>query len=35
MAAQLDELPTDEDEFIAQQKAAVDATKYLTAEYGL
>jgi methanol--5-hydroxybenzimidazolylcobamide Co-methyltransferase len=35
MAAQLDALPTDEDEFIAQQQASVDVTKYLPAEYGL
>jgi methanol--5-hydroxybenzimidazolylcobamide Co-methyltransferase len=35
MAAQLDELPGDEGEFIAQQQALVDATKYLPAEYGL
>jgi methanol--5-hydroxybenzimidazolylcobamide Co-methyltransferase len=35
MAAQLDELPEDEAEFIAQQQALVDPAKYLTAEYGL
>ncbi len=35
MAAQLDELPAAEDEFIAGQMARADATKYLPAEYGL
>jgi methanol--5-hydroxybenzimidazolylcobamide Co-methyltransferase len=35
MSSQLDGLPDAEDEFIAQQKALVDATKYLPAEYGL
>ncbi len=35
MTAQLDELPAGEDEFVAQQQALVDATKYLPAEYGL
>jgi len=35
MSAQLDELPADEAEFIAQQQAIVDSSKYLPAEYGL
>lgn len=35
MQAQLDELPADEDEFIAQQKAVADTSRYLPAEYGL
>lgn len=35
MAAQLDELPVDEDEFIAQQKALADPGRYLPAEYGV
>ncbi len=35
MLTQLDELPEDEAEFIAQQKNFVDASRYLPAEYGL
>lgn len=35
MAAQLDALPDDEGEFIAQQMAAADPARYLPAEYGL
>jgi methanol--5-hydroxybenzimidazolylcobamide Co-methyltransferase len=35
MAAQLDELPDDEGEFIAQQQAIAGSGKYLPAEYGL
>lgn len=35
MAAQLDELPSSEDEFVAQQQLLVDSSKYLPAEYGL
>jgi methanol--5-hydroxybenzimidazolylcobamide Co-methyltransferase len=35
MSTQLDALPPEEGEFIAQQKALVDATKYLPAEYGI
>jgi methanol--5-hydroxybenzimidazolylcobamide Co-methyltransferase len=35
MTAQLDELPSDEAEFIAQQMALADPDKYLPAEYGL
>jgi methanol---5-hydroxybenzimidazolylcobamide Co-methyltransferase len=35
MTAQLDELPSDEDAFIVQQRALADASKYLPAEYGL
>lgn len=35
MLAQLDELPDDKAEFIAQQKPLVDATRYLPAEYGV
>lgn len=35
MSAQLDDLPDDEAAFIAQQKAVVDASKYLPAEYGV
>lgn len=35
MAAQLDELPSDEDTFIAKQMALADPAKYLPAEYGL
>lgn len=35
MLAQLDELPADEGEFIAQQKLLVDASRYLPAEYGV
>lgn len=35
MLAQLDELPADEQEFIAQQKLLADPSRYLPAEYGL
>ena len=35
MTAQLDELPPEEDAFIAQQMALADPAKYLPAEYGL
>lgn len=35
MTAQLDEFPTDEAAFIAQQMALADSSKYLPAEYGL
>lgn len=35
MLAQLDELPADEAEFIAQQKLLADASRYLPAEYGV
>ncbi len=35
LAAQLDALPDDEGDFIAQQKAVADANRYLPAEYGL
>jgi len=35
MAAQLDGLPDDEGEFIEQQRAVADSSKYLPAEYGL
>jgi methanol--5-hydroxybenzimidazolylcobamide Co-methyltransferase len=35
MAAQLDGLPEAEDEFIAQQMAVADPSRYLPAEYGL
>lgn len=35
MASQLDDLPEDEGEFIAQQKLLVDPAKYLPAEYGV
>ena len=35
MAAQLDELPDDEGEFIAQQQAIANSERYLPAEYGL
>jgi hypothetical protein len=35
MSAQLDELPSDEAAFIAQQMALADPAKYLPAEYGL
>jgi methanol---5-hydroxybenzimidazolylcobamide Co-methyltransferase len=35
MLTQLDELPSDEAEFIAQQKPRVDATRYLPVEYGV
>jgi methanol--5-hydroxybenzimidazolylcobamide Co-methyltransferase len=35
MAAQLDALPDDEGEFIAQQQANADSDRYLPAEYGL
>ncbi|MBI5382849.1 MAG: methanol--corrinoid methyltransferase [Opitutae bacterium] len=35
ITAQLDELPTDESAFIAQQMALADTSKYLPAEYGL
>ena len=35
MTAQLDELPSDEGAFIAQQKSLADPAKYLPVEYGL
>ena len=35
MLAQLDDLPADEAEFIAQQKPLADASRYLPAEYGV
>ncbi len=35
MTAQLDDLPADEDAFIARQKAVADTSKYSPAEYGL
>lgn len=35
LTEQLDALPDDESEFIAQQKGLVDAAKYLPAEYGI
>lgn len=35
MAAQLDEFPSDESTFIAEQMAVADPTRYLPAEYGL
>jgi hypothetical protein len=35
MAAQLDELPPDEAEFISRQMSHADPAKYLPAEYGL
>lgn len=35
MLAQLDDLPIDEAEFIAQQKARADTSRYLPAEYGV
>ena len=35
MQTQLDDLPSDESGFIAQQMSLVDATRYLPAEYGM
>jgi methanol--5-hydroxybenzimidazolylcobamide Co-methyltransferase len=35
MLAQLDELPADEAEFVAQQKSLADTSRYLPAEYGV
>jgi hypothetical protein len=35
MTAQLEDLPSDEGDFIDRQMALADASKYLPAEYGL